>query len=1270
MLTSERIARLRPDQRRLLELRAGNHRAEPRPLILRRTVCAGELIPATSAQQRLWFLQQLAPNSTAYNIVNAVRLRGPLDKAALERALGLIVQRHEILRTRFVNRNGEPYQAVDSEETVSITHLDVSREAPSEQVETIKRAASVQAATAFDLEHDRLVRITLVRQDDRNHVLLIVMHHIITDAWSMNIFLAELIALYELAASGNGLSLPDLPIQYADYALWQRETLDADGTRAEIRHWLTVLQGAPDALDLPTDRARNADSGFSKGVYRFSIDPVLLAEIDEAVRILDVTRFMFLLGCFQLLISDYAREDDVVVGTTTANRDSSEIEGLIGLFANMVAIRARINRAWTIEEFMSHIRDSVLDAMGHREVPFEKIVESLNPARDLKRHPIFQVLFSVLGGAQSPESPQGIQVEPLVVEGGSARFDMALEITAAERHLIGVLEYNADIFALETIVSFVDRYHRLVRQMTGDPKLRLYNLETASLHERMLVSTWNETRGEDASMKCIHEVFEQRVALNRDTTAIRTIRREWSYGQLDAKANQLANHLLQLGAGPEMVVGICLERDVSMIAAVFAVLKAGAAYLPLDPGHPAARRGAMLGDSGTRLLITDSENSKNGWPDNIRLLVIDRDLNCVAHESVQRPASAVQPGNLAYVIFTSGSTGRPKGSMITHGNIVNFFEGMDRAIGTDPGVWLAVTSLSFDISVLELIWTLCRGFEVFLQEDFAVEPRRLSQIARLDRPLDFSLFFFSSEASDDSKQPYKLLIESAQWADQHGFKAVWTPERHFHRFGGLYPNPSVLGAALAMVTEKVQIRAGSVVLPLHSPVRVVEEWSVVDNLSQGRIGLSFASGWHADDFVLAPHRYSGRKQETVESVDTVRKLWRGETVLLANGVGEAVEVRTLPRPVQRDLPIWLTAAGSEDTFRAAGAIGANLLTHLLGQTLEELETKIAAYRAAWKSHGHSGSGVVSVMLHTFVGRDDAYVREVAKGPLRNYIRDSLDLISNLARSADDRAGGPSDADVETLISHAAERYLEEHGLFGTPERCMEIIAQLRAIGVNEVACLIDFGIDCESILQSFNYLDSLRVRAQRPGRRASCPTHLQCTPSLAKLLEANPEGRTILRDVGKLLLGGEPLPKGQLEALRALSRAEIYNMYGPTETSVWATFAPMLSPEVTVGKPLRNIQIYILDKYLQEVPLGLQGEVFIGGDAVGRGYIRNPVSTAERFVPNPFASLGRRSSLSHGRRRQIPAGWPDRAFGQAGRSDQDSWLSGRTGRDRIGLVQT
>ena len=714
-----------------------------------------------------------------------------------------------------------------------------------------------------------------------------------------------------------------------------------------------------------------------------------------------------------------------------------------------------------------------------------------------------------------------------------------------------------------------------------------------------LLVEWNNTRTATLPNACIHELFEAQARKTPDAVAAVFEENQLTYRELDQRANQLARHLQKLKVGPDVLVGICMEVSLEMLVGLLGVLKAGGAYVPLDPDYPKERLGFMIRDARIPVLLTQQRllgflpeaiaqatAAQPGTPPtpvsdpviDATVLCLDSEWPRIQKESPAAPASGVSPENLAYVIYTSGSTGNPKGVMVTHRNVANFFTGMDGRIGAEPpGVWLAVTSISFDISVLELFWTLARGFKLVLQR----KEERLSRtnaplLTNSARPLDFSLLYFASDESAANGDKYRLLLEGAKFADDHGFTALWTPERHFHAFGGLYPNPAVTSAAIAATTRRLQIRAGSVVLPLHHPLRVAEEWAVVDNLSHGRVGISFASGWQVNDFVLAPDHYARRKELMLLHLQLVRKLWRGEAVAFPGADGQEVPVKILPRPIQRELPVWITASGNPETFRLAGELGVHLLTHLLGQTIDQVATNIAAYRAAWKQKSHPGEGCVTLMLHTFVGEDLEAVRAKVRQPFQAYLRSSIDLIKNAplafsafkspaAASAASRESGPAnftEEELEVMSSHAFDRYFETSGLFGSPQLCLQMVDRLRDIGVNEIACLIDFGVDADSVLASLELLDQVRAQSNQRAKPAradfSFPaqvarhgvTHFQCTPSLASLLATDPQALQALRSLKKLMLGGEALPADLVQHLDL--PGTLLNMYGPTETTIWS----------------------------------------------------------------------------------------------------------------------
>ncbi|MEH6646336.1 MupA/Atu3671 family FMN-dependent luciferase-like monooxygenase [Sulfitobacter sp.] len=762
-----------------------------------------------------------------------------------------------------------------------------------------------------------------------------------------------------------------------------------------------------------------------------------------------------------------------------------------------------------------------------------------------------------------------------------------------------------------------------------------------------LLETWNATQT-DYTPEPVHTAFEAQVARTPDTTALVFEGQSLSFAALNSAANRLAHRLIAMGITSGTPVGLSTSRGPDLLVGALGILKAGGAYVPLDPAYPADRIKHYIADSGAPVIVTQSalvDSLPKGHAD---LLVLDNDPQLVDVVDTNPDAGAVAQ-TLAYLIYTSGSTGTPKGVMVSHGNVANFFAGMDARITRQDGdAWLAVTSLSFDISVLELFWTLSRGFKLVLAGDDSRTELSKGPIAVSDRKIAFNLFYWGN---DDGVGPekYRLLLEGAKFADSHGFNAVWTPERHFHAFGGPYPNPSVTGAAVAAVTQNLDVRAGSCVAPLHHPARIAEEWAVIDNLTNGRVGLAIASGWQPDDFVLRPENAPPENKPAMyAAIDQLRALWRGDAVEFPNKDGTPFAVVTQPRPVSKELPIWVTTAGNPETWKEAGQIGANVLTHLLGQSVDEVADKIKIYHTALREAGHNPANfTVTVMLHTYLADTRAEAEETARGPMKDYLRSAAGLIKQYAwafpafkkpkgvnNPFEVDLGGLDDEEMEAILEFAFQRYFNDSGLFGTVADGVARAEQLKRIGVDEIACLIDYGIAVDTVMAGLTPLAGVLARANQGAALADDDfslaaqlmrhkvSHLQCTPSMAQMLVMNDETRHALSGLRELMVGGEALPGSLAAELMKACGGRVQNMYGPTETTIWSTTQMVEQAEATaaIGTPIANTQVYVLDEAHAPRPIGVAGELYIAGDGVTQGYHNRAEMTAERFVDNPFGS--------------------------------------------------
>ncbi|MFD3698352.1 amino acid adenylation domain-containing protein [Streptomyces sp. NPDC058646] len=1247
-----RLSRLTPEQRARFEERIRGRgaapaaaSAAPAPVQRRdRSVPA----PLSFGQERLWFLEQLNPGLAVFNEYAALRLRGALDVPALQGALDALVDRHEALRTVVATGEEGPVQRVLEDAAAAgfaLRVVDLPADPAAEQA-----AAEAEAAQPFDLVAGPLFRALLLRSAPDHALLVITNHHLVGDAWSRSVLIDDLRAHYAAALSDGSRPAP-LGVQYADWAERQRRELTDEALAAPLAYWREQLEGAPHLLALATDRPRPAVPSYRGGRIHFTLDAATTAAVDELARSARATPFMVTLAAWQAVLMRHSGQEDVVVGVPTAGRTSAESESMVGMFVNSLVVRSDLSGDPSFAALLGRVRESVLSALAHQQVPFERLVQELRPERDLSYAPLYQVQFGYRNVPERELGLPGVAMEVVDLDNGVCRGDLTLELARDGDLTRGVCEFSRDLFDAETAREWTATLARVVRSATAEPDRALSELLALSPAEAAVLDLPNDTAAAVTAEDGVLPGFARQVRERPGAPALICGPEELTYGQLDARIADTAARLRAAGAGPGTLVGLCLRRGTDLVVSMLAVLRAGAAYLPMDPSYPAARLAHMVHDARPVLVVVHA-GSRAAAPAETTLL--DLDLGSDAVAAPVDPAAephAASPDSPAYVIYTSGSTGTPKGVVVRRRNLDNFLVAMDDVVGAgEPVGWLAVTSVSFDISVVELLWTLSRGHRVVLSPD----PEAASALPAVpaagpdlsggpaESGPEFSLFYFSSAQPESGPGPeqYRLLMEGAAFADAHGFSGVWMPERHFHAFGGPFPAPSVLAAAVAAATSRIGLRAGSVVLPLHHPVRVAEEWSVVDNLSGGRVGLSFASGWHVDDFVLAKDAYDRRNELLVSGIDEVRRLWRGEQVPFEAPGGRSVDIAVLPRPVQPELPFWLTSSGNPETCRRAGEIGARLLTHLLGQSVEDLAERITTYREAWRAAGHAGEPHVTLMLHSYVGTDAEDVRARAREPFRAYLRSSLGLIENMARGLgmDIRSADFTPEDLEALLDHACARYMRDGSLIGTAEDCLPLVERLSAIGVDELACLVDFGVDTDAVLASLPRLDSLR-RAASAARgavssatapaaepltalmRRHAVTHLQCTPSLARTLLDDADADA-LRGLRMLLLGGEPLDRELAQRLHERLDADIRNMYGPTETTVWSTtdsVAPGGAP-VTIGRPLANTTVYVLDGHRRRVPAGVPGELHIGGAGVAAGYLDRPGLTAERFVPDTFAA--------------------------------------------------
>ena len=711
-----------------------------------------QCVPLSFAQEGLWFLDQLEPNSSRYNVSRALRLRGQLAMKALQESLDAIVIRHEVLRTNFSAADGIPTQVIRQTSSVQLAFVDLSGLPTREREEKLQSFFDEQVQRPFDLIADLMLRPCLIRLTQADHILLLVLPHITSDGWSTDILCSELLSLYEAFLNGSPSPLPTLPIQYADYSIWQRERLKGEVLQEQLSYWTKALSGVP-LLDLTTDHPRSAALSCRNGSQSWRFSQALSEQLKALGYKRRSTLFMTLLAAFKTLLHRYTNQTDIVIAFPIANRRYVELEGLIGLFANTLLIRTVLSDDPTFLELLAHVRDGALGAYEHQDLPFEKLVQELQPERELSRNPLFQVMFQLRNYPSHPVRIRNLTIEPFALNSGIAKFDLSLAMREDADGLSADMEFNADLFDGATIARMFGHLQTLLQSILADPGRRLSELQLLPDRERLqLVVDWNETSRDYPRDKCLHELFEEQVERTPDGVAVVFGSEQVSYRELNFRANQLARYLRAGGVGPESLVGVCLNRSTQMIVALLGVLKAGGAYVPLDPAYPRDRISFILDDTEAFLLLTekclidevrpqtftneagDRENHERKGSNTIFL---DTDWGAIRRESQENLQYQGTAENLAYVIYTSGSTGTPKGVMIEHRNAVAFVSWAHSAFSKEDfaGV-IASTSTCFDLSVFELFAPLTSGGRVILvdnalalgQLDAAVAPTLINTV--------------------------------------------------------------------------------------------------------------------------------------------------------------------------------------------------------------------------------------------------------------------------------------------------------------------------------------------------------------------------------------------------------------------------------------------------------------------------------------------------------------------------------------------------------------
>ncbi|TCP54505.1 amino acid adenylation domain-containing protein [Tumebacillus sp. BK434] len=801
------------------------------------------LFPLSYAQQRLWFLDQLMPGNPAYNISTAVRLQGTLHPDALFQALRQIAARHETLVTSFREVDGAPMQVIDPELTLDLALLDLSGYGPDEQGAQMAARIAAQSQEPFDLQTAPLLRLSLLKLSEAEHVLLLTMHHIISDGWSMNVMIHELSLLYNAAISGGAATLPELAIQYADYGEWQREYLESGVLAEQLAYWREKLGGDLPILQLPADRKRPVVQ-TQRGALEIFLVPLELADKLRALSQREgVSLFMTLLAAFKTLLFRYTNQTDLLVGTPIAGRTREEIEPLIGFFVNTLVMRTELSGNISFRELLQRVKNTAFDAYAHQDVPFERLVEELAPERNLSHTPLFQVMFNLQNTSVEGMSLTGLTLEALDVDTGSAGFDLTLSMTEGKAGITSRFEYNCDLFDRSTIERMVTHFLTLLEAAAGSPEAELGALPILTEAERTLViETFNNNTVDVPEELCMHQLFERQAELLPDAVAVEYLDEKLTYRELNQRANRLAHHLQQLGVGPEKLVGLCIHRSLDLVVGLLGIQKAGGAFLPLDPDYPPERLRYLLEDAQAAVLLTESQLLPQLPEHSGHTVCFDIDAEKIAAQSADNCQSDVRPENLAYVIYTSGSTGAPKGAMLEHRNGVSHHYGVIDRYNVQPSDRIVqFTSISFDVTVEEIFPTLACGATVVLRphrtltssEEFLAWLGE-QQISKFNPPTAYMHAFLQDLAEQGLTLPptLRLLIaggERMQPALVRAWREVAT--EHNALYNGYGPTETTVTATVYNETLPDDD------IPIGRPVANAQTYVLDDRLQPVPIGV-------------------------------------------------------------------------------------------------------------------------------------------------------------------------------------------------------------------------------------------------------------------------------------------------------------------------------------------------------------------------------------------------------------------------------------------------
>ncbi len=862
-------------------------------------------LPLSFSQKRLWFLNELKPNDPSYNITSAFKISGNLNIEILSESIKLIIQRHEILRTVFIDNHGQPAQKILDEINFEIKVKDFTNLSEKEAETKAKEIAFNEGRVVFNLAKGPLLKSTLIKLNDSNSIMVFTIHHIIADGWSIPILIKEIAEYYNSIKTNNNVEIKELPIQYADYAYWQNLYLESDNYKTQLEYWKNQLAGIPPLLELPLDKPRPSVQTFNGNKISFTIEPELTSALNKISQKENVTLYMTMLSAFQLLLSKYSNQKDIVIGTPIAGRNKKELENLIGFFVNNLVIRTTFDNKLTFRKLLKQVRETSLDAYANQDLPFEKLVEELQPERDMSHAPIFQVMFVFQNIPFDSAAINDIQLKPIEIETGTTTFDLSLTLSEVGNSISAIFEYNTDLFYEETIKRFIRHYKILLTLLVKNVKQKISKIELITKEEKSKLNELNKTEKEFGTDFTVDNKFEKIVVENPNNIALRfsdplkNTNKKFTYKDLDKRSNQLANYIIQKGLAIEDCVGICLDRSLNLHTAVFAVLKAGGAFLPIDPYYPVERINYMIKDSNSKFIITTKDLERKLFQDrNEKLILIDElDFENLSDE---KPDVKIESDNLAYIIYTSGSTGLPKGTMLPHKGLCNLSSVQREAFEITTGSnIMQFSSLSFDASVWETVMALLNSASLQLtSKDIISSGSELSKLLESEKITTITLPPSVLSVLEYNELPELKTIITAGEAVSNELVSKWSKGRKF--FNAYGPTETTVCASMFLCNEKSYPKGPPIGKPISNfRLYIIDEnFNLVPEGVPGELcigGIGLARGYlgkpdiTADKFV--PDNFSDIKGERIyRTGDLARYLPDGNIEFLGR-IDQQVKVR-------------------------------------------------------------------------------------------------------------------------------------------------------------------------------------------------------------------------------------------------------------------------------------------------------------------------------------------------------------------------------------------